>query len=522
MDVLQALDHGATEVHAVEVNPHLNRMLLEGDPSGYITGDPTGDSTGVDSTVVDSTGAIVTCAEFTGHLYGDPRITVVSEDARTYVRRHPNTFDVIFSLSSNTWAALASGSFALAESYLFTTEAYMDYWAALSDSGFMSMEHQVYMPRLVTQVKDALTRLGVENPTDHFAVYDLPGMRRKLLLLSRRPLTEDFRYRAYGPLTMERQGHIRLLYPAPDSLEANLINQIVLNGWRAQADSAVIDLSPATDDRPFVAQMGLWKNFDRKKLDKVHWIAEFRGFPLAKVMILAIIGLTAVLALPITVLPALTGRNTPKLRPLPWLYFFLIGIGFMMIEIVLIQRYTLFLGASAYSLATVLFVLLTASGLGSRLAPKVPDLTVFSFIAIWLILEILFFRSLTAQLAGLALPLRIVITAALVAPLGFFLGMPFPKAGIRVGELLDWGFAVNGVASVLGATGVVWIAITQGFTVALTLAMGVYALAGLLLSSRDGWGESRSADDPGKAGMSEYRTDLMGPDQDPVSGPAHP
>ena len=106
----------------------------------------------------------------------------MTEDARAYVRRFENKFDVIYSLSSNSWAALASGSFALAENYLFTTEAFIDYWHALSDSGFMMMEHQVYAPRLVTEVVDALTRIGVDKPLDHFAVYDLPKMRRTMIL----------------------------------------------------------------------------------------------------------------------------------------------------------------------------------------------------------------------------------------------------------------------------------------------------------------------------------------------------
>jgi len=76
-------------------------------------------------------------AEFSGHIYRDPRVTVVTEDARAYVKRHQNKFDLIYSLSSNTFAAVASGSFALAENYLFTTEAFRDYWTAMSDSGFM-------------------------------------------------------------------------------------------------------------------------------------------------------------------------------------------------------------------------------------------------------------------------------------------------------------------------------------------------------------------------------------------------
>jgi len=65
----------------------------------------------------------------------------------------------------------------------------------------MSLEHQMYMPRLVSEVMDALRQLGVARPEEHFAVYRLPQIRRHLLLLSKRPLTDELRYRAFGPLT---------------------------------------------------------------------------------------------------------------------------------------------------------------------------------------------------------------------------------------------------------------------------------------------------------------------------------
>ena len=168
---------------------------------------------------------IITMAEFSGHFYRDPRVRVVSEDARAYVGRFENKFDMIYSLSSNTFAALASGSFALAESYLFTTEAFADYWKALSEDGFMMMEHQFYMPRLAASLLDALEGLGVENPREHFAIYDLPQMRRNMILLSRRPLTDEIRNNAFGELTAENYEQIHLLFPAPEDLQDNLINQ---------------------------------------------------------------------------------------------------------------------------------------------------------------------------------------------------------------------------------------------------------------------------------------------------------
>jgi hypothetical protein len=475
-DVFQALQHGAMEVHAVEVNPHINKMMLEGDPSGYVVRD---------SCVVDSTGKLITCAEYSGHFFRDPRVKVVSEDARTYVRRHKNKFDVIFSLSSNTWAALGSGSFALAENYLFTTEAFMNYWEALSDEGYLSMEHQVYMPRLVGEVMDALERLGVENPTDHFAVYNLPKLRRNLLLLSKRPLTDEIRQNAYLAMAQERYDFIYPLYPAPDSVQTNLVNLIVTKGWDAVVDSANINISPCTDDRPFIAQMGLWKNLQKDRLENVNKYAEFYGFPVSKIIIFSILAVVVVLMIPLMLLPYLLPGD--KLRASAWLYFFLIGVAFMAVEVVLIQKYALFIGASVYSIATVLLTLLIASGVGSRMADRVSARTAFVGIIFWLLLEVFVLRPLTGLFVDLPMFARAAAAAALVFPLGFFMGMPFPKGALRVGELIDWGFAVNGAASVLGATAIVLVAFACGFTVALLAAAALYLIAGLLLSFKKAW-----------------------------------
>lgn len=462
-DLFQALGNHATEVHAVEVIPHINHMMLEGDPNGYVVRD---------STVSDSTGRLITTPEYTGFLYHDPRVTVVTEDARTYVRRHRDTFDVVFSLSSNTWAALASGSFALAENYLFTKEAFKDYWLALTDNGFLSMEHQMYMPRLVSSVLLALEELGIDEPQDHFAVYNFPQLRRDVLLLSKRPLTDEIRTSVYGGVTPERQETVHLLFPPADSLADNLVNRIVRDGWRVHAAEASIDISPTTDDRPFVAQLGKWQNLTRENLRQIDRLAEFDGFPLSKLTVVIILLVAIGITLPLNLLPYL--KRGTKLRPVPWLYFFAIGVAFMAVEVVLIQRYALFIGASLYSIATVLLTLLAAAGLGSRFSSRVTDQAAFLGIVAWLLLEVFLFRSVTGALASLPLAGRILVTALLLLPLGFLMGMPFPKAVLRVGDLVDWGFAVNGAASVLGATAAVMIAFTYGFSVALLGAAAVY------------------------------------------------
>ncbi|UCC44094.1 MAG: hypothetical protein JSU65_13435 [Candidatus Zixiibacteriota bacterium] len=498
-DVLQALQAGATEVHAVEVNPFINYMMLYGDSSGYLIRYPQKDTSASDSSLAEEPGAdlaetdtvdysvplpIVTLPEFTGRLFHDPRVTVVSEDARAYTRRHKNKFDVIYSLSSNTWAALASGSFALAESYLFTTEAFMDYWESLSDSGYMMMEHQFYMPRIVSEVKDAFARLGVEDPLSHFAVYDLPQMRRNIMFISKRPLTDSIRYYAFGALTPEVYDQRHLLYPAPDSLQDSLINRIVLEGWQAVAGDVPIDISPATDDCPFIAQMGLMKNFKFEGLDRI-LPYEFFGFPLAKMIIIVIILVVGILILPLNLLPYVT--KGPHLRFAPWMYFFIIGMAFMMVEIILIQKYTLFIGTSIFAIITVLLSLLLGCGIGSSLSEKVGHGVPFLAIIIWLLLDVTVFGRLTGALGGLTMTPRILVSGLLIFPLGIFMGMPFPKGAMRVGQLVDWGFAINGAASVIGATLVMLTAFNFGYSVSLLIAATLYLLALGLIAKKAGW-----------------------------------
>ena len=115
------------------------------------------------------------------------------------------------------------------------------------------------------------------------------------------------------------------------------------------------------------------------------------------------------------------------------------------------------------------------------------SLSAFIGVILWLTLDIFLFGYITNGLVGLSMTTRIIITAILIAPLGFFMGIPFPKGALRVGELVDWGLAVNGAASVLGSAAIILVAMAYGFTVALLVAALVYLLAWILISARRAW-----------------------------------
>ena len=198
--------------------------------------------------------------------------------------------------------------------------------------------------------------------------------------------------------------------------------------------------------------------------------------------------MTTLLVLPLLFLPYFFTEG-PKLGGLPWLYFFFIGVGFMIVEVVLMQQFTLFIGSSAYTFAAILLTLLVASGVGSRFAGRVGTAWPFMGVIAWLLLDVAFFSHFVRSLGGLTTMPRILLSVAVIFPLGFCMGMPFPKGALRVGERIDWGFAVNGVASVLGSTSILLVSMNEGFGAALEVGAGFYALALALILVRRGWGE---------------------------------
>lgn len=455
-DVLMALKNGASDVHAVEVNPFINRLLVEG-------------------------GSL---SAYSGKLYSDPRVRVVTEDARSYLRRHRDHFDVIYSLSSNTFAALASGAFALAENYLFTTESFRDAYQALRPGGFIIVEHQFYVPRMVTEALDGLRLCHVAEPARHLAVYALPTLRRQVILIGQAPLSDEQVDTAFLALTQKDAPTMQRVYPRPAAGANPLIERIVREGWRRVQPDSPTDLSPANDNRPFTAQQGLMKNLSWESLQSPDAM-EYRGFPVAKLLILVVIVLVAVLVLPLNLLPFL--RSGPRLSGPAWLYFFSIGAGFMVLELVLLQQFTLVIGPSSYTLAVLLFVLLLGSGLGSRYSLATPDWLPFLGIVGWVLLNLAGFTTAADALAPLPMWGRILGAGILIAPLGFCMGMPFSKGAQRVGALVDWGFAINGAASVLGSAAVLLVAFSYGFRAALLAGAELYLAAGWLLARRAAW-----------------------------------
>jgi hypothetical protein len=254
-------------------------------------------------------------------------------------------------------------------------------------------------------------------------------------------------------------------------------------------------LSPATDDQPFFNQRQRWRTLRLQNLRDVLFPSKGNndGYqPVAEVYLLLLFAQSVVIGAIFILLPLMRMRSSrASLRaPGRWsflVYFAALGLGFIMVEMVLLQRFTLFLGQPVYTLAVVLAGLLISTGAGSYVTGGLRSSSKWSFVPI--IAAILGALGVMALLTpyvlsvalGLGLPLRVLISLLLIAPLGFVLGMPFPKGlkavGVVAPALVPWAWGVNGFFTVIGSVAAVILGMAFGFRFVLGVSAVCYLFA---------------------------------------------
>jgi len=463
VDVQNALALGAASVTAVEINPIIIDLVTD------------------------------RYRGFVGDVFRDPRVRLVQDEGRSCIARSPECFDVIQITLIDTWAASVSGAYSLSENYLYTTEAFAEYLSHLSDDGLLSVTRWYYeMPRLLGLARAGLEELGVEQPSRHVMV--MREKIRSLLLVKRTPFTADEVARArlgagaaggnieHDPMNMMGSSYATLLTATdPTTLY----------------EDAPTALHPVRDDSPFFFQMTRWKKVDLDALRKFggRSFLEPLSIPVAQIALLSALGISLLLSAALLCIPLLVGRGTPvpRLRRWTWLgYFLSLGLAFIIVEVVLMQRFALFLGHPTYSVTAVLFAILLFSGLGAAWSDRRAGTTaaiarpVLWGLPIAIVLLAFVLPSLLRELIGLPHPMRLSIAVALIAPIAFLMGVPFPL-GIRAiaatgGASIPWAWAANGCASVVGSVGAVLGAMVWNFSTMLLLAGAVYVVALVTLS----------------------------------------
>jgi hypothetical protein len=438
---------------------------------------------------------------FAGSLYDperNPDVAVHVAEGRHFLERSTDRYDVIQLSGVDTFSTTEAGAFSLSENYLYTVEAFGTYLRHLNPGGVLTLTRWFYPhiengalePRFELRLL-ALARAGLERAgvTDlRRSVFFLKSANFTVILVRPEGFTDEHLATLHGHC--EHYGYDLLWSPERDvptvPVAGTSYHNIYQDFMRAPNAEAFLarqsfDVTPPVDDRPFFFEVS---RFDRL-LSPQHLTNPLGGLT-AHGILMVILAEVLLLGLVFVVLPLLRLRERPfphggRVRAGLLLYFTAIGFGFIVVEIVLSQKFVLFLGHPIYALAVILFSMLLFSGIGSLLSFKFPLPRFATLLAGGLaLLPVHFFPQIFERFIGEELPLRIAISVGVLAPLGLVMGIPFPT-GIRLlgrvrPGLIPWAWGINGYTSVLGSVLAVMLGIELGFTVVLYIAAGTYAL----------------------------------------------
>jgi len=478
-DVLQAHYHGARRIDAVELNPQLVEL---------VRGRFGGEAGGLYTTIA--------------------RVQVA--EARGFLAASDQRWDLVNVALVDSFSASAAGLHALAENYLYTVEALQEAIGRLNPGGLLAITRWVSLPprdalKLFGAARQALEGLGVADPGQRLVL--VRSWKTSTLLVKNGVFdaTEIAAIRTFCRQRSFDLGH----YPGMRADEANRYNVVeppdLFDGASALLgpgrDEFIrgykFNIEPATDDKPHFFHFFRWRALPellalqgQGGLPLLDW-----GYPvLVATLSQALIASALLIGLPLAWLaraPAARGEREVPAAARRWVlvYFATIGLGFMAIEIAFIQKFVLFLSHPLYAVAVVLCAFLLFAGLGSRASHRLlrglPPRRRLAFVVAAIVVSAAACLALLPMLFQLAVALpdavRIAISVALIAPLAFFMGLPFPL-GLAQAEAIDlrlvpWAWAVNGCASVVGAVLATLLAIHFGFTAVVAVALGLYAIA---------------------------------------------
>jgi len=437
-------------------------------------------------------------------LGNDLRAQFAIEDARSFVRRSREMFDVVQLSLTSPYRPVTSGAYSLIEDYDFTVEGFSDALARLNDGGLFIVTRWLQSPpteplRLFALAVTAAERARLDPARSIIA---LRGYNTATVLVKRGTFT-DVELAAVREFAGSRKFDL-VAAPGLRPDEANRYNVLdddmfyrVFNELLTSTDRRhfyamyPFDVTPPTDDRPFFGHYFKWEQAGQAWAQLGKTWQPFGGagyFVLIVLLVFAVASASALIALPLFVRRAWSGERGAKgsLRftfhsSRALVYFALLGFGFLFIEIPLVQRLILFVGKPVYALAVVLFGLLMFSGLGSVFSQRAPWRGVLATLAIVALAYPILLPALFWLALGLPLWIRFAIGVVSLAPLGVLMGMPFPK-GIAWLErsspdLIPWAWGVNGAVSVVASVLAALVALSAGFIVVLVTGAICYGAA---------------------------------------------
>jgi hypothetical protein len=454
-DVLSSLHAGVKDITAMDVNAVQVSALTQVEPFKSYAG-----------------------------LSEEKGVKLIHSEARSWFSSHPDEkFDLIQMSLVDTAAATGAGAFTLTENGLYTVEAWKMFLSRLNNGGAMTVSRwflrDAYAEgeRLLSLTMATLFEAGAKEPRKH--IFAATSGLIVTLVMSRDPFTgaqlDAMERRA-------KQMGFDILVSPRKILKGTEFANILNAETRAELDSLAkesgFDIRPPVDARPFFFnQLHVTRPLQVLKLILEKSKSAIHGYAHAVANLYIIILFAAFMVGCTIVFPlrrALSEGNKVFLKE-GTAWFFLIGLGFMLMEIALLQRMSVYLGHPAYSLGVLLFSLVLSTGAGSLLSDRFP-LSTETARQIWALLTafvavlgMALLGKLMVAYADADLMARAILCVCFTLPIGCLLGFGFPT-GMALAQRLNprataWFWGINGAAGVMGS----------GLAIALNMAFGLQA-----------------------------------------------
>jgi hypothetical protein len=424
------------------------------------------------------------------NIANQPNVTLVHDDGRAYLTRTDKRFDVIQMSLVDTWASTGAGAFTLSENGLYTLDAWRVFLDRLKPGGVLSVsrwfdpQNVSEASRLLSLGVAALIDRGVARPLDQVAL--VVRGRVATLMVSTAPFT-DADKAAMATVATDKDFTITI-EPGVGAARRGLLDRIAKSTTvdelaRATADR-LYDYTPPTDARPYYFNMlkprALWSG---GPLPRGGALA---GNLRATLLLIVLLGITTALVALLIVWP-LVKAGRPRMEgarfAMTMVYFGTIGFAYMLIQIALLQRFSVYLGHPTYTLSIVLFSMLLFTGLGSLVSERVAVGGTGAFrvvpvaIALFVAMTALLLPRVIAHTITAGLFPRTLVVLAFAAPLSVLLGLCFPF-GVRLVSdapgVIAWAWGVNGAFGVLASILAVGLSIWVGIDMNLWVAGALY------------------------------------------------
>ncbi|MHC4873525.1 MAG: hypothetical protein ACYTFY_16900 [Planctomycetota bacterium] len=439
---------------------------------------------------------------YNSNIYNNSNVKIIQDEARGYIQANKVPFDIIQIPLLEAFGSSGSGLISAEESYLYTTESFELMLSNLSPGGILSLTRWSRYPprdgiRIFNTLRASLKNSGFDAEMHlamirNWSTVTILAFKSPITLKQEKSIRSFCTKRgfdiAYIPNVKSSEiNKYHILKEAPYANSAKILLSEDRNSFERDY---LYNITPSTDDSPYHFHTFRWLGF--KHLQKQIGKSSLAFVEIGTLLLFAGVIQIIMISILLLILPmVIKYRNElrKKIFLSSTLYFSFIGLGFMLLEISLLQKLILYLSNPVYAAAGSISAFLIFSGLGSLSTDKSnkqnSDIGIAVTIIIsWIFLSLFCLDNWLSLTQSYSIIIRFIISAVTIAPLAFSMGKLFPVGlkylQVNYQKIVPWAWSVNGFASVLATSAAPLIAMTCGFRIVLIAAGICYISAGIV------------------------------------------